>query len=231
MNDHLMQKARKSGLFVYQELKYHFLNLVYPRVCTGCHRVDTNWCDNCHAQLTASPCMAESTTQSNLTEIISTADHSGIIRDAIHAMKYNGAQHLGNAFAQRMTQVIPTNWHIDCIVPVPLHPARFRQRGYNQSEAIAHALGLLLDCPMHPTALTRTRETASQVTKSQDERHLNVKDAFTGSALLLSYKTVLLIDDVMTTGATLQACADSAISAGARKVYGLTVSRARSHNL
>src|SRR5690606_2275594 len=110
-------------------------------------------------------------------------EHTGIVRTAIHALKYNHAQHLAGTFADRLVQIMPDTWQVDCLIPVPLHPARLKHRGYNQAEVIARALALKLNRPMHPDALVRIRETASQVTKSQDERHLNVKDAFTGSAL------------------------------------------------
>ncbi|MGE5138685.1 MAG: ComF family protein [Rudaea sp.] len=114
----------------------------------------------------------------------------------------------------------------DVIAAVPLAPARQRERGYNQAELLARALATSTRHP-YVQGLYRTRETADQVGKNAAERHANVRGAFRADAGAFRKKCVLLIDDVCTTGATLDACAVALQAQGVEKVYGLTVARPR----
>ena len=109
-----------------------------------------------------------------------------------------------------------------CAVPVPLHPARRRQRGFNQASDLARHLGL----PVHH-ALRRVRATPTQTGLPAVQRHRNVRDAFaaTPSARALAGRTVVLVDDVSTTGATLEACARALKEAGVGEVLALTAAR------
>jgi ComF family protein len=116
---------------------------------------------------------------------------------------------------------------VDVIMPVPLHSSRLRERGYNQSELLAKALSFLLDLPITSRALQRTRYTKSQMTLGFDERHQNVAEAFACESFAGTGQTVLLIDDVCTTGSTLDACADALKKKGVAAVWGLTLAKAR----
>jgi ComF family protein len=111
----------------------------------------------------------------------------------------------------------------NCVVPVPLHPVRLRQRGFNQAADLALHLGLPV---VH--ALRRVRRTQSQTALPAAQRHRNVRDAFavTDAAGQLTDAIVVLVDDVSTTGATLEACARPLRQAGAREVRALTAARA-----
>lgn len=111
-------------------------------------------------------------------------------------------------------------------MPVPLHPKKLRERGYNQSGLLAKQLGLFLGLPVIENSLKRKRNTPPQ-TKiiSRDERWRNVSDAFVCNGGDVKGRNVLLIDDVCTTGATLDACAQALKSAGAISVWGLTLAR------
>jgi competence protein ComFC len=117
-------------------------------------------------------------------------------------------------------------WDIDLIAPVPLGLARLAERGYNQSSLLARPLSLALNVPYRPQVLTRARETRSQVGLTAAERRLNVSGAFTAHPNWPPGCRILLVDDVATSGSTLEACAEALFAAGARQVYGLTLARA-----
>jgi ComF family protein len=157
----------------------------------------------------------------------STAVHRGVIREAVQALKYDNnrliAEPLGNRLVE---QVRAKGWTFDMVIPVPLHSARRRERGYNQSELLASTLADAMNMPLVTNAVERTRLTRSQVGLNARERRLNLVDAFAGRPDQVSGKTILLIDDVYTTGATLGACAQALLDAGAAAVYGLTVTAA-----
>jgi ComF family protein len=165
---------------------------------------------------------------SAMTALISLGAYDGTLRDMIHALKYRGrrsiAAHLAGIMRRTARDLLST---ADCVVPVPLHWRREYARGFNQAREIAQHLGL----PMIE-ALKRSRATTPQVALSAGERHANVAGAFAlrrkpllhAAPRLEGCKTVL-IDDVTTTGATLEACARILKAAGAAEVYGLTAAR------
>ena len=115
----------------------------------------------------------------------------------------------------------------DVIVPVPLHTARLRERGYNQASLLAHEMACRVGLTLNEQTLVRRRATASQVKLDARQRKENVRDAFRCSDDTLAGKQVLLIDDVCTTGATLAACAVALHEGGARSVQALTLARPR----
>lgn len=136
----------------------------------------------------------------------------------IHAFKYAGAKYL----AESLGAFLPTPPDVDWIIPVPLHPFRRRQRGYNQSLLLAQHLSRTTGIPLQPRALTRIRNTPSQTQRTHAERPGNVRDAFlAGRGLQGSH--ILLVDDVITTGSTLDACALALRMAGAAGVWAVTV--------
>ena len=136
----------------------------------------------------------------------------------IHAFKYAGAKYL----AESLGAFLPTPPDADWIIPVPLHPFRRRQRGYNQSQLLAQRLSRETGIPMQTKTLTRIRNTPSQAQRTHVERPGNVRDAFlAGRGLQGSH--ILLVDDVITTGSTLDACALALRMAGAAGVWAVTV--------
>ncbi len=150
----------------------------------------------------------------------------GPIRRSIHSLKYEGRFELAPILARSLAQYLHAHpIPIDFLVPVPLHPERQAQRGYNQSALLAQALGRLRRLPVHEHALQRTRATRSQTHLSRQERLANVRDAFATTENMKNAR-VLLIDDVATTGATLRACAQALHRAGATHIWALTVARA-----
>jgi ComF family protein len=115
---------------------------------------------------------------------------------------------------------------VDLIVPVPLHPKRLRWRGFNQSVLLAREVSRAYDLPMNPFILVREKETSPQTQLSEEERRKNVRRAFSvRSAESLDGKAVLLVDDVYTSGATVNECSRILVQSGAREVYVLTLAR------
>jgi ComF family protein len=156
------------------------------------------------------------------------AEHAGVMRKAVHALKYDGQTSLARPLAELMGSVARKHGlhQVDAIVPVPLHPRRLRERGYNQATLIARELARSLGLPILEEVLVRSRATKTQTQLSAAERRINVVDAFTAEPALPGGRNLLLVDDVCTTGATLQACADALRRGGAGRVYALTLTRA-----
>jgi ComF family protein len=155
----------------------------------------------------------------------------GPIRHALHNLKYRRNMALGDALARPLAEYVRTlSWPVDLVVPVPLGKLRTKERGYNQIGLVAMPLAAVNQWRYTPRALARSRETRSQVGLTITERKLNVSGAFRAEAALVSGATVLLVDDVATTGATLSACAAALLDAGAKSVYALTLARALPHH-
>ena len=152
----------------------------------------------------------------------------GTIRQAIHQFKYRhlkaAAAPLGQLLAKFLRSYpLPS----EILIPVPLHPKRLRERGYNQASLLAAKIGKLTGLPVGEGSLFRQRDTITQArTATAAERRSNVRGAFV-CLQELQGKRVLLIDDVCTTGATLDACAAALRAAGAGPIWGLTVARER----
>jgi ComF family protein len=152
----------------------------------------------------------------------------------VHALKYEGWRAAAEGMAERMSRLA---WPLDVIdertalVPVPLAPARLRERGYNQSELIARALGQRWRIPVWPDLLSRQRNTETQTRLTPSDRLRNVAGAFDVSASMsarLRGAHLVLVDDVVTTAATLNACAEMLVQRGARILSYVTFGRARS---
>jgi ComF family protein len=204
------------------------IDLLFPPRCSGCGRVDTDWCDRCQSELERTPFTPHVRPLKPLDGMASTAVHEGIVQRAIWSLKYENARSLAVPLAERLVAHLQTlNWKFDMIVPVPMHVGRLLERGYNQAQLLAEQVAMQAMFPCVPTALVRERYTPSQVGLGREARLTNVADAFRGDSLLVGDRSPLLIDDVYTTGATLSACAEAALAAGAKAVYGLSVSVAR----
>jgi len=144
----------------------------------------------------------------------------GIMQHLLHQLKYNGrseiAFFLGQLFAEELRSV---QWHqdIDLIVPVPLHRSRKYRRGYNQAEVFASAMADILDITLKPQLLSRQRSAASQTRMSRAERMISVEKAFKVQGDVRNMH-ILVVDDVLTTGATLESCARAFLDCGAARV-------------
>jgi competence protein ComFC len=226
---------------------YHLLltslDWLYPPTCGGCEQLGERWCQSCQQsveRLLVSICPLCG--QNNAGDQVcprclsnpphyltlrSWAVFQGKIRNALHRLKYRRDVSLGEALSRPLFDYfMQLNWPIDLIVPVPLGVERMATRGYNQSELLARPLALAAGINCRNNALWRTRETHSQVGLSAIERHENVSGAFRAKSEYVTGRNILVIDDVTTTGATLDSCAVALLEAGARSVYGITMARA-----
>jgi ComF family protein len=159
----------------------------------------------------------------------SVGHYRGMLRNALHLFKYRLQRHLARTLGGIMTEQLSSlaeEWQYDLIMPVPLHPRRLRTRGFNQALCLASALGRHLRVPLDRFNRKRLRWTTSQVGLTERERALNVRNAFdVCRPEAVKDKCVLLIDDIYTSGSTVNECSRVLITAGAEAVDVLTLAR------
>lgn len=159
------------------------------------------------------------------------AVYDAALSEAILMMKYDEVTRLGDWFAERLAEIAESaadDWRTDVVVPVPLHPERRRERGYNQAELIARPLAKRLHLRLDANLLVRTKPRPTQLVLSRSEHWKSVRGAYaTRDGRKVDNLRILLVDDVLTTGATLDACSRTLKKAGAAVVLGLTVGRVR----
>ena len=188
-----------------------------PPVCPICgqHQNSQRLCQRCRQ---APP---------HYTALRSWAVFDGSVRNALHRLKYKRDIALGEALSRHLLDVYNhLGWQVDLVVPVPLGVARQAERGYNQSALLAKPLALACGLPYYPRALRKTRDTPSQVGLNLEQRWSNVAGSFEALLGDVQGRSVLVIGDVSTSGATLNACAQALAAARAVRVYGLTLARA-----
>jgi ComF family protein len=235
MPGHLLQKVNQV-----------ILDLIFPPHCVNCKSANSWFCQNCLSRVSfigPNICQrcgapASSTRSTTCTYCQKQPLHAidGIravsifedspIRPAIHVLKYQNHQAVAAILAGLLADAYRRYaLAVDLIVPVPLHAARLKERGYNQSELLAGQLSQLVQLPVDAAALQRIKRTEAQVGLGANERQKNVAGAFAAKKSIVDQK-ILLIDDVCTTGSTLDACATALKAAGAASVWGLTLARA-----
>jgi competence protein ComFC len=225
------------------QLLWEALDWLYPPNCGGCGAAGVRWCAQCtqstleilppicpicgNPNLINKPCERCQISPPFYKSLRSYAVFSGSIREAIHRLKYQRDIGLGEVLARLMiTRLEKLNWPFDLVTPVPLGLVRFKERGYNQATLLARPIALYLNIPFSSKILFRTRETRTQVGLSVIDRKENMEGAFSARHELVHGKNVLVVDDVATSGATLNACAKALIDEGASKVYGFSLARA-----
>jgi ComF family protein len=206
------------------------LDLLMPPACAGCGRSGSLLCDRCVVAL-APPFRAEDrfvapdagvALGDALVLAQSAFAYAGPMRRALAALKYSGASRLAPMLARAATPSLRTLLTISgpaALVPVPVHAERRRERGYNQAELIARALG-----PSQPI-LERVRPTTKQHRLDRAARLANLRGAFRVASGVSVPSVAVLVDDIITTTATLEACASVLREAGVEAVYGFAVAR------
>jgi len=199
--------------------------------CAACgelleHPTNGPVCDRCWRAIRAMPLSAFQVS-SVIDRAQAIGPHEDVLRSIVHSLKYDGRRSLATPLGLLIRE--RCHWVLegaDVVVPVPLHPSRRRQRGFNQALDLARGLQLPV-----ARAIRRARATDSQTGLTRDERHRNIRDAFAPSRLRWRASTVrgrvvVLVDDVSTTGATLDECARVVRAMGAREVRAVTAARA-----
>ncbi len=228
--------------FAYQWL-WSSLDLLFPATCGGCGGGKTRWCESCQAKVniiqppvcevcgikipTNRICLRCQTKPPVYKGLRSWAIYDGPLRSVIHRLKYKHDISLGIVLAGYLIDLLSSlGWELDMVAPVPLGVARIKERGYNQAALLARPIAMSTGINYKPRALTRIRETRTQVGLTVTQRYENVKHAFRGELSVVEGKTVLIVDDVMTSGATLESCSAALMEAGSIGVFALTLARA-----
>ncbi len=216
------------------------LNFLYPPLCWGCRErlpeECRDVCPRCREamQRCREVCLPAELFRSSLqdelwfTGSIAFFEYTPVVQELVHAFKYRGTSRLARFFAEQIADcatTIPALSEADALVPVPLHRTRFRERGYNQAEMLARSLALIILKPVYVEALRRIRYTAQQAKLSAAQRTANIRGAFQAETSFVSGRKLVLVDDVLTTGSTLNECARVLRQAGAVNVHALTLVR------
>ena len=218
------------------------LDWLFPPTCLGCGEEGVFICSDCFSKIRLVPrdvCKycgsftskngkCSNCDYKNLPYVgfRAFAYYDGVVRKAIHHLKYQNDLTIGRYLAGWLQLVYQrTDWEVDLIVPIPIGEQKRQERGYNQAERLAKPLSELLEIPFTSEALIRINEISSQVGLNHEQRQANVRQAFVARAHEVKDKRVLLIDDVFTSGATMEAAATELVAAGAKKVFCLTVAK------
>ncbi len=209
------------------------LDWLFPPVCGGCGKEGIRWCLDCQKKVQTLPdpvCDACGLPQAQaglcsrclqkrpfFRMLRSWATFENPVQEALHRLKYRRDIGLGEALSGQMSGFVKQlAWPVDTLVPIPLGKKRLKERGYNQVAMVAVPLSMILGYEYLPTVLIRARETRSQVGLSAVERQENVREAFIADKKRVGGRTVMLMDDVSTTGATLSSAAEALYTSGAR---------------
>ncbi|MBE5949407.1 MAG: ComF family protein [Lachnospiraceae bacterium] len=148
--------------------------------------------------------------------------YNQVMRRAMDGFKYKNRREYADFFTTELIRVygdVLQNWEADAVIPIPIHKSRWRIRGYNQAELLAEPLGKFLQIPMETKLIVRTRKTKPQNKLNDKERQKNIEGAFKIQENVVQLKKVILVDDIYTTGSTINACAKLLREAGVEQVY------------
>lgn len=207
------------------------LELFYPTKCAFCHKLTggARVCDKCAGNLPVTPWSAQEQKFPFISRCVSPLYYEGAVRDSLHRYKFGGLSHYCTVYTPFMAKCVDENQiSCDIITWVPLSRKRLRQRGYDQARLLAAELSKKagIECCR---LLKKTRNNPAQSgTGGAEKRRANVSGVYTAlSPEKITGKSILIVDDIVTTGATLSECGRMLMSAGAREVKAVTVARKR----
>jgi ComF family protein len=209
----------------------NILDFLFPPRCAGCRSRGALLCVGCRAACRFVPASVNREQHLRLDSpfLVSTAGayiFEGALREAVHKLKYNRGKRMAVPLGDLLSQYLAAYpIAVDAIVPVPLHSDRLRMRGYNQAELLAQRLAQQSKLPLYATQLVRVRHTSQQADLNRAQRRENVQSAFVWQSSAPPPRRILVIDDVLTTGATVEAAAQALHMAGAREVHALALAR------
>lgn len=226
-----------------RKLHERVLDWLLPPQCAGCGKLGSAWCGACDnaAQSIREPlcekcglpitsgsyCAACQVHDYAFDVARAWAAYRGGLRKAILSLKRRHNKDLGGRLASHLEELYRSQgWKADLLVPVPLAPGRRKLRGYNQVDLLARPVASAIGLPYIESALVRRHETEPQFELNAAQRWENLHGAFRADPAPLRGMSILLVDDIMTTGATLDAAAEALKTAGARHVFAMTLTRA-----
>ena len=221
---------------------WRIIDLVYPPFCCHCGQLGSELCSSCFSSIEwinpsdyCPKCGLRSHPSGNCNanglffqEIRSWGIYTGALRSIVQKLKYHRGVGLVPYILPALVDYV-RNWHphVDVVVPLPLGHKREHQRGYNQTALFAKPLAKNIGLGYLPKSVERTRETISQVGLTARERKVNMMGAFKANTKIVRGLNILLIDDITTTGSTINECAKSLIMAGAESVSCFTLAKAK----
>lgn len=220
-------------------MKNKIIDLLFPKTCLGCNKSGQFLCNSClqylYLNILSSPTIDQ---LDPISKIIVASDYNyPLVKKIIHHYKYNFVKELSDPLALlaikqlQQTQLLPEK---TILVPVPLHPYRLRWRGFNQSQMLAEKINQKLKFPLLNQIIIRQKNTKPQVKFNNQQRQKNIKNAFTLNEKLINSKkisfkdkTFVLIDDVITSGITLQECARTLQKLNPKQIQAAVIAQAK----
>jgi len=208
-----------------------FISLFFPNQCLVCKGGDFHSsdpiCPDCLQQMNPLPIenrVKELTVNNGIDMALAGWDFGDELRTAVHSLKYEERARIGSFLGKVLGERLhlKTIQELDYLIPVPLHPVKFRDRGFNQAEWIAVGVGKAIQKPVQTGLMKRMKYTISQTTLNREERLNNMKQAFRITKDVTD-KKIGIVDDVLTTGSTISSMASVLKDAGARTIVALTV--------
>ncbi len=223
-----MNKEQKIKFF---DIKNFILNILFPVECLGCSRDDYWLCEDCQKKLKYNQnYFIEKSAFSCLDGAFVVFDYNNkLVEKLIKNFKYKFIKDIGDTLGSLASSFLENkqdkiNLNNIIIIPVPLHKKRLNWRGFNQAEEVAKIIANNINHPFLNTQdLVKIKNTQPQAKLDRELRKINIKNSFSWQGKNLKGKTILLIDDVMTTGSTLDECAYTLKNAGALRVYSLVI--------